>query len=163
MRSRRFALTLATAVIAGAVALAASPAIAQGNHQGTVYTFSIPGSVAAGSDKFSLPGDLVTKKSRGSKELGTVTLADMVVTITKQAAKGHSVGGLVTIKGKTRQMRGLPVLTDDGNVKIRVAQARGSRTLVLPRKSSSGSTTVCQQPNTLVFDPSINRYVCEPV
>ena len=163
MTYRRLALSLAASALAGGVALAGAPAIAQGTTKATVYSFSLPGSVTSGSDRISLPGDLAVKKSRGSRDLGKVTLADMVVTITKQAAKGHSVGGLVTIKGKTRQMRGLPVLTDDGNVKIRIAQGRGSRTLVVPRKSSSGSTTVCQSPNVAVYDPSINRYVCEPV
>ena len=163
MTHRRLALSLAAAAIAGGVALAGVPAIAQGSPQATVYAFSLPGSVTLGSGKFSLPGDVVTKKSRGSKHLGRLTLADMVVTITKQAAKGHSVGGLVTVKGTTRQMRGLPVLMEDGTVKIRVAQGRGSRTLVVPRKSGSGSTTVCQSPNVAVYDASINRYVCEPV
>lgn len=139
------------------------PAHAQGSATPTVYTFALPGSVNAGAAKFSVPGDVVTKKSRGSKSLGKVTLADMVLTITQQAAKGHSVGGLVKIKGVTRQMRGLPVLMEDGTVKIRVAQGRGSRALAMPRKSSSGSTTVCQSPNVAVYDPSINRYVCEPV
>ena len=159
MRSRRYALTLATAVIAGAVALAASPAIAQGTPQATIYTFSFPGSIAAGSDKFSLPGDLVTKKSRGSRDLGKTTLADMVVTINRQAAKGHSVTGLVTIGGNIRHMRGLPVLTEDGKVKIRVAQGRGSRTLVLPRKYADGATIVCPYPSVVV-QAGPGRYRC---
>ena len=131
---RRFALALATAVITGGIALAASPAVAQGTPQATVYTFSFRGPVSVGAQKISLPGDLVTKKSRGGVLLEKVSLSDMVVVITRQAAKGRSVGGTITIKGTTRPMRGLPVLLDDGSVKIRVAQGRGSRAWVLPRR-----------------------------
>ena len=53
MTLRRFTLTLATAVIAGGVALGASPAIAQGTPQATVYKFSLPGSVKAGATMMS--------------------------------------------------------------------------------------------------------------
>ena len=143
MTHRSFALALATAVIAGGVALAAAPAIAQGTPQATVYKFSLPGSVTLGSEKFSLPGDAVTRKSRGGKSLAKVALADMVVTMTRQAAEGYSVGGLITIKGATRQMRGLPVLSSDGTVKIRVAQGRASRSVVVPRGGGNASYTVC--------------------
>lgn len=163
MTRRRLALTLATAVIAGGVALAASPAIAQGTPQATIYTFSFPGSVAAGSDKFSLPGDLVTKKSRGGALLEKVSLSDMVVVLTRQAAKGHSIGGTITVKGKTRPMRGLPVLLDDGSVKIRVAQGRGSRAWVLPRGggAATGGAVSCPPGTTATYDSKSGKYVCK--
>ena len=163
MTRRRFALTLATAVIAGGVALAASPAIAQGTPQGTLYTFSLPGTATLGSDTFSLPGDVVTKKSRGGAFLGKVSLADMVVVITRQAAKGHSIGGTITIKGTTRTMRGLPVLLDDGTVRIRVAQGRGSRAWVLPRGggAATGASISCPPGQTASYDSKSGKYVCK--
>ena len=163
MTLRRFTLTLATAVIAGGVALAASPAIAQGTPQATVYKFSLPGSVTPGSEKFSLPGDVVTKKSRGGVLVEKVSLADMVVVITRQAAKGHSIGGTITVKGTTRLMRGLPVLLDDGTVKIRVAQGRGSRAWVLPRGggAATGGAISCPPPTQASYDSKSGKYVCK--
>lgn len=163
MAHRRLALTLATTVIAGGVALAASPAIAQGTPQATVYKFSLPGSVTPGSEKLSLPGDVVTKKSRGGVLVEKVSLADMVVVITRQAAKGHSIGGTITIKGSTRQMRGLPVLLDDGSVKIRVAQGRGSRAWVLPRGggAATGGAISCPPPTQASYDSKSGKYVCK--
>lgn len=159
----RLALTLATAVIAGGIALAAPPAIAQGNSEPTLYTFSLPGSVTAGAEKFLVPGDVVTKKSRGGALLEKVSLADMVVAITRQAAKGRSIAGTITIKGTTRPMRGLPVLMDDGSVKIRVAQVRGSRTFVLPRGggAATGSAISCPPGTTATYDSKSGKYVCK--
>ena len=163
MTRRRLALTFATAVIAAGVALAASPAIAQGTPQATVYKFSLPGSVTPGAEKISLPGDVVTKKSRGGVLLERVSLADMVVVLTRQAAKGHSIGGTITIKGTTRPMRGLPVLLDDGSVKIRVAQGRGSRAWVLPRGggAATGSSVSCPPGTTASYDSKSGKYVCK--
>jgi hypothetical protein len=163
MTHRRFALTLATAVIAGGVALAASPAIAEGTPKATLYTFSLPGSVTPGSEKFSLPGDVVTKKSRGGVLLEKVSLADMVVVITRQAAKGRSVGGTITTKGVTRPWRGLPVLMDDGTVKIRVAQGRGTRGIVLPRKGAptTGSGISCPPGTQAFYDSKSGGYTCK--
>lgn len=133
--------------------------MAQGSPTPTVYSFALPGSSTWGSGKIVLSGDTATKKSRGGRDLGKVTLADMVVTITRQAARGHSVGGFVTIDGNTRQMRGLPVLTEDGKVKIRVAQGRGSRILVLPRRYADGGTIVCPYPSVVV-QAGPGRYRC---
>lgn len=163
MTLRRLALSLATGLIAGGVALAASPAIAQGTPQATVYKFSLPGSVTPGAEKISLPGDVVTKKSRGGVLLERVSLADMVVVLTRQAAKGHSIGGTITIKGTTRPMRGLPVLLDDGSVKIRVAQGRGSRAWVLPRGggAATGSSVSCPPGTTASYDSKSGKYVCK--
>lgn len=163
MTRRRLALSLATGLIAGGVALAASPAIAQGTPQATVYKFSLPGSVTPGAEKISLPGDVVTKKSRGGVLLEKVSLADMVVVLTRQAAKGHSIGGTITIKGTTRPMRGLPVLLDDGSVKIRVAQGRGSRAWVLPRGggAATGSSVSCPPGTTASYDSKSGKYVCK--
>ena len=164
MATRRLVLAFTTAVIGGTVALAGVPAVAQDKPADpTVYRFSIPGSVKPDAGKISISGDVKTKKSRGGKGLGTVSLADMVAKITMQQAQGHSVGGLITIKGVTRLMKGIPVLMDNGTVKIRVAQGRGSRALIVPRKSGSGSTSVCQSPNVAVYDPNAGRYVCKPV
>ena len=163
MTLRRLALSLATGLIAGGVALAASPAIAQGTPQATVYKFSLPGSVTPGAEKISLPGDVVTKKSRGGVLLEKVSLADMVVVLTRQAAKGHSIGGTITVKGKTRPMRGLPVLLDDGSVKIRVAQGRGSRAWVLPRGggAATGGAVSCPPGTTATYDSKSGKYVCK--
>ena len=107
MTLRRLALSLAASALAGGVALAGAPAIAQGTTKATVYSFSLPGSVTSGSDRISLPGDLAVKKSRGSRDLGKVTLADMVVTITKQAATTRQpwktgVARLITRPGRAR-------------------------------------------------------------
>lgn len=154
---------LATAVVAGVVALAASPAIAQGTPQATIYKFSLPGAVTPGAEKISLPGDVVTKKSRGGVLLEKVSLSDMVVVITRQSAEGRSIGGTITIKGTTRPMRGLPVLLDDGSVKIRVAQGRGSRVWVLPRGggAATGSTISCPPGTTATYDSKSGKYVCK--
>lgn len=163
MTYRRLALSLAVAALAGGVALAGAPAIAQGTTKATVYTFSFPGPVSAGAEKISLPGDLVTKKSRGGVLLEKVSLSDMVVVITRQAAKGRSIGGTITIKGTTRPMRGLPVLLDDGTVKIRVAQGRGSRAWVLPRGGGTvtGGAVSCPPGTTATYDSKSGKYVCK--
>jgi len=161
MSLRRTAIALATAA---ALALSVSPAIAQGKPaEATTYRFSIPGSVKPGATKLSVPGDVKTKKSRGGKALGTVSLAEMVQTITDQAAKGRSVGGFITIKGVTRPMRGLPVLVDDSTVQIRVAQARGSRVLVLPRGggAATGGAVSCPPGTTATYDSKSGKYVCK--
>lgn len=163
MTHRRLALSFAAAAVAGGVALAGVPAIAQGSPQATVYTFSLPGSVTLGSGKFTLPGDVVTKKSRGGVLLEKVSLSDMVIVLTRQAAKGRSIGGTITIKGTTRPMRGLPVLLDDGSVKIRVAQGRGSRAWVLPRGggAATGGAVSCPPGTTATYDSKSGKYVCK--
>lgn len=161
---RRVVLSIATAIMAGGLAAAAVPAAAlDSGSEPTVYRFSLPGSVKAGATTFSLPGDVVTKKSRGGVLLEKVTLSDMVVIITRQAARGRSVGGTITIKGTTRPMRGLPVLLDDGSVKIRVAQGRGSRALVLPRGggAATGSAISCPPGTTATYDSKSGKYVCK--
>lgn len=163
MSQRRTFLALATAAIAGALSLAAAPVAAQETSaNATVYRFSIPGSVKPGATDLAVPGDVQTKKSRGGKDLGRVSLADMVVTITEQAAKGRSVGGTITIKGVTRPMRGLPVLADDGTVRIRVAQGRGSRVLVLPRGggAATGAAVSCPPGTSAVYDSKSGKYTC---
>lgn len=164
MNSRRTFRALAAAALAGGVALAAVPAIAQDKPaDGTLYTFTLPGKAKPGATQLSAPGDVTTKKSRGGKDLGKVNLADMVATITSQAAKGHSVAGTITIKGVTRPMRGLPVLMDDGTVKIRVAQARGTRVLVLPRGggAATGSSMSCPPGTVATYDSKSGKYTCK--
>ena len=105
----------------------------------------------------------MTKKSRGGVLLEKVSLSDMVVVLTRQAAKGHSIGGTITVKGKTRPMRGLPVLLDDGSVKIRVAQGRGSRAFVLPRGggAATGGAVQCPPGTTATYDSKQGKYVCK--
>ena len=136
--------TLAVAGIAGGMAISGVPALAQDPAPDpTVYRFALPGSVKAGAAKFTVPGDLVTKKSRGDKQLGKLSLADVVAKVTRLKEKGHSVGGTVTINGKVREMKGIPVIQADGTVKVRVAQARGSRVIVFPRRGGSSSVMIC--------------------
>lgn len=161
MSLRRIVLSVATAVTSGCVALAGVPAMAQDKPTATLYTFALPGKAKSDATQISAPGDVKTKKSRGGRDLGRVTLADMVVTLTDQAAKGRSVGGTITIKGVTRPWRGLPVLMDDGTVKFRVAQGRGSRALVLPRGGGSvnGSGLSCS--GTMTYDPKAGTYTCK--
>ncbi len=164
MSLRRIVLSLATAVIAGGLAVSAVPAAAQDSgSEPTAYRFTLPGSVKAGATSFTLPGDVVTKKSRGGEVVEKVSLSDMVTVITRQAAKGRSVGGTITIKGMTRPMRGLPVLLDDGSVKIRVAQGRGSRALVLPRGggAATGSAISCPPGTTATYDSKSGKYTCK--
>lgn len=139
-----FIRTLVVAGIAGGMAITGVPALAQDSAPDpTVYRFALPGSVKAGATKFTLPGDLITKKSRGDKALGSLPLADVVVKLTRLKEKGYSVGGAVTINGKVRETKGIPVILADGTVKVRVAQARGSRTMVLPRRGGSSSYATC--------------------
>lgn len=141
--------------------MSAVPASGVDKPAATLYTFALPGKAKWDATRISAPGDVATKKSRGGRDLGRVTLADMVVTLTDQAAKGRSVGGTITIKGVTRPWRGLPVLMDDGTVKIRVAQGRGSRVLVLPRGGGSvnGSGLSCS--GTLSYDSKSGTYTCK--
>jgi hypothetical protein len=164
MSLRRIVLSVATAVIAGGLAASAIPAVAQeSGSDPTVYRFTLPGKVKAGATTLSLSGDVVTKKSRGGALLEKVSLADMVVVITRQAEKGRSVGGTITIKGVTRPWRGLPVLMDDGTVKIRVAQARGARVLVLPRGggAATGGAVSCPPGTTATYDSKSGKYTCK--
>ena len=92
------------------------------------------------SSTMRLSGDLTVKKSRGDKSSGKETLTDAVSTISRWQDDGRSVLGFVTINGKTRQTKSLPVVMSDGTVKIRVAQPRGSRAVTLTRSSSSSAT-----------------------
>ncbi len=164
MITRRLVLALTTAVVAGGLALSAAPAAAQGKPvYPTVYRFSISGSVKPGATKLNVPGDVKTKKSRGGRDLGKVSLAVMVRTITDQAAKGRSVGGTITIKGVTRPWRGLPVLMDDGTVKIRVTQGRGTRGIVLTRKGppTTGTGISCPPGTQAYYDEKSGGYTCK--
>lgn len=136
--------SLSAMTMAAALLVTAAPAVAQDRDPvPTVYSFSLPGSVTSGKAKFSLPGDLVTRKSRGGERLGKVPLADAIERLARAKANGRSVGGIVTIDGKTREMKGLPVVLDDGRVRIRVAQARGSRVMVIPRMGGTSQAASC--------------------
>lgn len=139
-----FTRALTVAAVAGGMALIGAPAFAQDSPpEPTVYRFSLPGSVKAGAASFTLPGDLTTRKSRGSEKLGSLPLAGMVTEVTRLKEKGHSVGGSVTINGKAREMKGIPVVLADGTVKVRVAQARGNRTIILRARGGSSSVVTC--------------------
>ena len=165
MTPRTLALSIAAAVIAGSAPLVAAPAVAQdAAPDPTVYSFSLPGSVTSGMAKFTLPGDLVTKKSRGGERLGKVGLADAIAKLARAKANGRSVGGIVTINGKTREMKGIPVVLDDGRVRVRVAQGRGSRTLVVPRMGGSSQAASCPAGYfVLTIASSPPTQVCAPV
>lgn len=157
--------TAAAAGIACGLALSGIPALAQDSAPDpTVYRFALPGSVKAGVDKFSLPGDLVTRKSRGDERLGKVSLADAIARLARAKANGRSVGGIVTIDGKTREMKGLPVVLDDGRVRIRVAQGRGSRVMVIPRMGGTSQAASCPAGYVvLTIASSPPTQVCAPL
>ena len=60
-------------------------------------------------------------------------------------------------------MRGLPVVTDDGSVQIRVAQGRGTRVIVLPRGggAATGSALSCPPGTVATYDSKSGKYVCK--
>ena len=146
------------------MAIAGVPALAQDSAPDpTVYRFALPGSVKAGAAKFTVPGDLVTTKSRGDKRLDKLPLADVVAKVTRLKEKGHSVGGTVTINGKVREMRGIPVIQADGTVKVRVAQARGSRVVVVPRKGGSVSVVTCVPEYYYTLYGPNGTVICVPI
>lgn len=153
------------AVSVAALALAVSiPAHAQPSAKDpdpTVLRVALP-RTAEWSSTLRLPGDLTVKKSRGGKSLGKETLIDAVSTITRWKNDGRSVLGVVTINGKTRETKGLPVVMSDGTVKIRVMQARGLRTVTLPRSSSSSATYMMCPPPTIALMNSMGMTICVP-
>lgn len=153
MTRRRLALTLTTAVIAGSVALAGAPAVAQDSgRQPTTFRYSLPGSVNADSTSFTLPGNVVTRKSRGAKDLGKVSLADVAEKVARLQAQGREVISTITIDGVTRRTKGVPTLLADGTVKVRISKGRGSRTIVLPRASRHTSTVnYCPDGTTMIY------------
>jgi hypothetical protein len=106
---RTVALSIAAAVVAGSTPLVVAPAVAQdAAPDPTVYSFSLPGSVTSGMAKFTLPGDLVTRKAKGDERLGKVPLSVAIAQLVRSKANGRAVGGIVTINGKTREMQGQP-------------------------------------------------------
>ena len=160
---KSFVRTLVASGLVAGLAVSGVPALAQDSAPDpTVYRFALPGSVKAGATKFTLPGDLITKKSRGDKALGSLPLADVVVTLTRLKEKGYSVGGSVTINGKVREMKGIPVIQTDGTVKVRVAQARGSRVVVLPRRGGSSAVMTCV-PGYITMYGANGTVYCVPI
>lgn len=136
--------SLTASLLAGGLALTAVPALAQASAPDpTVYRFDLPKSVKAQATTFTLPGDLTTRKSRGDRNLGSLSLAETIREVTQLKAKGHAVGGTVTVGGTTREMKGMPTVLADGSVKVRVAQARGSRSLLLRGRGGSSSVVTC--------------------
>lgn len=139
-----FLRALAAAALAIGMAITGAPAHAQTPAPDpTVYQFALPGTVKAGATKFRLPGDLTTRKSRGGEELGSMPLTEVVTEVTRLKKKGHSVGGTVTISGRTREMKGIPEVLADGSVRVRVAQARGTRAVMYRGRGGSSSVVTC--------------------
>ena len=114
------------------------------------------------SSTLRLPGDLMVKKSRGDKSLGKESLTVAVSTITRWTQDGRSVLGVIAINGKTRETKGLPVVMSDGTVKIRVAQARGSRAVTLTRSSSSSATWMMCPPPAIAMMSQSGMTICVP-
>lgn len=136
--------TLAVAALTGGMALTGVPALAQNAvPEPTTFRFAIPNSVKAGAAKFTLPGDLTTRKSRGDQVLGSLPLAQAITEVTRLKEKGHSVGGSVTINGRAREMKGIPEVLPDGTVRVRVAQARGSRAIILRGRGGTSTVVTC--------------------
>lgn len=104
----------------------------------------------------------MVKKSRGDKSLGKEALTVAVSTITRWTQDGRSVLGVIAINGKTRETKGLPVVMSDGTVKIRVAQARGSRAVTLTRSSSSSATWMMCPPPTIAMMSQSGMTICVP-
>lgn len=146
------AISVATLVLVGSVPVHAQPAAKDPDP--TVLRVTLP-RTTEWSSTLRLPGDLMVKKSRGDKSLGKESLTDAVSTITRWAQDGRSVLGIVKINGKTRETKGLPVVMSDGMVKIRLAQARGSRAVTLTRSSSSSATWMtCPRPTVAMTSQS---------
>lgn len=138
MPSLRPIRVLAAAGVAAAAVLAALPAQAQPGYP-VVFQAALPGD-SQWSPNLHLPAKLMFTKTRGSKQVGKKSFASVVATLTRWHNKGRSVFGVVTIGGKSRDVKGLPVLMGDGTVKVRIAQARGTRAVSLPRSYSSSVT-----------------------
>lgn len=149
----RLAFTLTTAIAVGSIALAGAPAIAQDSGSKLVtFRYSLPGSVTADSTSFTLPGDVVTRKSRGAKDLGKVSLADVAKKVARLQAQGRKVVSTITIDGVTRRTKGVPTLLSDGTVRVRITQGRGSRSVTLPRASRHTSTVnYCPDGTTMIY------------
>ncbi len=147
-------LTLSAAVLASAMAVAVAPAVSQASPGPTMWVVSIPAPVSAKATEFVVPGDLMAKKSRGDRSLGKVALVDVVEKLERQQDSGRSVGGTVDIRGKILVMKGLPTIQDDGSVKVRVAQGRGTRSMIVPRANPKTFLYSCPPGQTLSFTSS---------
>lgn len=156
--------TLVVAGIAGGMAITGVPALAQDSAPAPLrFVASLPGSLSGDATRHTLPGDLDVKKSRGDRSLGRLSLVDMVETLHRLEDKGRSIGGTIVIKGKVHVVKGLPTITSDGNVRVRVAQARGSRVLTLPRMQSTRYyTAVCPDGYYCSNYTPAGDPICEP-
>lgn len=94
------------------------------------------------------------KKSRGDRSLGKVSLVDVVERLERLEDKGRSVGGNLNIRGRILVMKGLPTIQDDGTVKVRVAQGRGARSIIVPRVDPKAFLYSCPPGQTLSFTSS---------
>ena len=155
--------SVAVALTAG-VALVAVPASAQDPApKPTRFVAALPGSVSGGSSGFALPGDLVVKKFRGDKAKGKESLTTVVATLQRLKAKGHDIASSIVIKGKVYVVKGIPTIMDDGTVKVRIAQVRGSRSIVVPRVSSKYYATSCPAGYYRANVDSFGNPICEPL
>lgn len=154
----------AAAVVAVGLTLAAVPATAQDKApEPTRFVASLPGSVSGGSAGFVLPGDLAVKKFRGDKARGTESLTKVVKTLQRLKANGHDIASSIVVKGKVYVVKGLPRIMDDGTIKVRIAQVRGSRSFVLPRVSSKYYSTSCPAGYYRANVDSFGNPICEPL
>lgn len=153
------AVSVAALVFAMSIPVQAQPAAKDPDP--TVLRVALP-RTTEWSSTLRLPGDLMVKKSRGDKSLGKESLTVAVSTITRWTQDGRSVLGVIAINGKTRETKGLPVVMSDGTVKIRVAQARGSRAVTLTRSSSSSATWMMCPPPTIAMMSQSGMTICVP-
>lgn len=158
---KRLTRAISAAALATAMAVTAAPAIAQDSSPApTMWVASIPPPVSAGSAQYVLPGDLMMKKSRGDRSLGKVSLVDVVEKLERLQDKGRSVGGNLNIRGRILVMKGLPTIKDDGTVKVRVVQGRGTRSIVVPRMDPKALMYSCPPGQVLTGVTSSGQPIC---
>ena len=100
------------------------------------------------------------KKSRGDRSLGKVSLVDVVEKLERLQDKGRSVGGNLNIRGRILVMKGLPTIKDDGTVKVRVVQGRGTRSIVVPRMDPKALMYSCPPGQVLTGVTSSGQPIC---
>lgn len=158
--SSRLVRSLAVAGVVAAAVFASLPAQAQPGYP-VVLRAALPGD-SQWSPDLRLPGQLMFTKKRGSEKLGKQSFVSVVATLTRWQNDGRSVLGVVTIGGKSREVKGLPVLMGDGTVKLRIVQARGTRVVSLPRSSTSSATFMTCPPPLIALMNSMGMTICVP-
>lgn len=92
-----------------------------------VFTAILPRAVQISGGDVTLPGDLVVTKSRGNQSAGRFTLVNMVETLGELVDQGRSVASLVTVNGTSRLIKGMPIVLDNGDVKLRLGKVLEGR------------------------------------